>query len=103
MATSRTVETRRATCARALETVADDDGRVSSGAGWTSLVLGPTRTTRAVDGLITGLHPPEASHLDLLVAVGEEALVQSADDHAVAGEYLWHEFGDSMLLLPNRR
>lgn len=97
------------TVVRALETVADDDGRVSSGAGWTSLVLGPTRTTRAVDGLIAGLHPPEAPHLDLLVAVGEEALVQSAYDHAVAGEYLrheeylWHEFGDSMLLLPNRR
>src|SRR5204863_135244 len=57
------------TVARALETVADPDGSVHVGAGWTDLVLGPDRPARAVDGLVTGWHEPEASHLLLLEAV----------------------------------
>ncbi|MGI9033078.1 MAG: S-adenosylmethionine:tRNA ribosyltransferase-isomerase [Acidimicrobiales bacterium] len=54
---------------RALETVADDDGRVRPGDGWTELVVGPERGVRAVDGLLTGWHEPAASHLRLLEAV----------------------------------
>jgi S-adenosylmethionine:tRNA ribosyltransferase-isomerase len=91
------------TAVRALETVADSAAGARAGSGWTRLVLGPDRPARIVDGLITGLHPPEASHLDLLVAVAGKRLVQRAYDHALADEYLWHEFGDSMLLLPTRR
>ena len=45
---------------------------VASGEGWTSLVITPERGVRAVDGLITGLHEPRASHLDLLEAVAGE-------------------------------
>ena len=47
----------------------------SRAAGWTSLVLGPDRPARVVDGLLTGLHEPEASHLDLLEAVAGRRLV----------------------------
>jgi S-adenosylmethionine:tRNA ribosyltransferase-isomerase len=71
--------------------------------GWTDLVLGPDRTARVVDALVTGWHPPEASHLLLLEAVAGPELVQRAYDAALAEGYLWHEFGDSCLLLPPRR
>ena len=90
------------TVARALETVAAPDGRVTPGAGWTDLVLGPDRPVRAVDGLVTGFHAPEASHLLLLEAVAGAELVQRAYDAAVRERYLWHEFGDSCLLLPDQ-
>jgi S-adenosylmethionine:tRNA ribosyltransferase-isomerase len=90
------------TVARALETVADADGHVVANEGWTELVLGPDRPARVVDGLVTGWHPPEASHLALLEAVAGGALVQRAYDAAVRGDYRWHEFGDSCLLLPAR-
>ncbi len=63
------------TVTRALETVAEPDGRVSAGAGWTHLVLGPDRPARVVDGLVTGWHEPEASHLLLLEAVAGPRLV----------------------------
>jgi S-adenosylmethionine:tRNA ribosyltransferase-isomerase len=89
------------TVVRALETVAEPDGRVNGGCGWTDLVLGPDRPARTVTGLVTGLHEPEASHLLLLEAVAGRALVQRAYDAAVSGRYLWHEFGDSCLLLPD--
>ncbi len=88
------------TVVRALESAAGPDGTVRRTAGWTGLVLGPDRPARVVTGLVTGLHEPEASHLLLLEAVAGEGLVGEAYAAAVAGGYLWHEFGDSMLLLP---
>jgi S-adenosylmethionine:tRNA ribosyltransferase-isomerase len=88
------------TVTRALETATDDDGVTRAAAGWTDLVLGPDRPARAVTGLITGLHEPEASHLQLLEAVAGPELVAAAYDRAVAEHYLWHVFGDSMIFLP---
>ncbi len=88
------------TVTRALETVADGDGRVRPGAGWTELVLGPDRPARVVQGLITGWHEPEASHLLLLRAVAGSRLVERAYAAALDRDYRWHEFGDSCLLLP---
>jgi S-adenosylmethionine:tRNA ribosyltransferase-isomerase len=84
------------TVARALESAAGADGSVRAARGWTDLVLGPGRPARAVTGLVTGLHEPEASHLLLLEAVAGPELVRAAYDEAVATGYLWHEFGDSM-------
>ena len=104
-------ETRRAggsviavgtTVTRALETVTDATGCVTPGEGWTDLVLSPARPVRAVDGLITGWHASDASHQLLLEAVAGEDLVDRAYEAALRGGYLWHEFGDSCLLLPRR-
>ncbi len=91
------------TVTRALETVADPDGTVHAGEGLTDLVLGPDRPARTVDGLITGWHEPQASHLLLLEAVAGSRLVERAYAAAVAHGYRWHEFGDSCLLLPAGR
>ena len=90
------------TVVRALESVADRTGRVHPATGWTSLVLGPQRPARTVDGLLTGLHDPHASHLDLVEAVAGAELVRAAYAavRAAPTPYLWHELGDTMLLLP---
>jgi S-adenosylmethionine:tRNA ribosyltransferase-isomerase len=88
------------TAVRALETMAAPDGRVEPGEGWTGLVITAERGLHAVDALITGWHEPQASHLMLLEAVaGGELLAQSYDE-AIEQGYLWHEFGDSHLILP---
>ena len=88
------------TAVRALETVADADGTVAAGEGWTRLVVTPERGLHVVDGLITGWHEPEASHLQLLEAVAGPELLAGCYREALAAGYLWHEFGDSHLLLP---
>ena len=88
------------TVTRALESATDDEGVTRAAEGWTDLVLGPDRPAGVVDGLITGLHEPEASHLQLLEAVAGPELVAAAYARAVSDHYLWHEFGDSMLFLP---
>jgi S-adenosylmethionine:tRNA ribosyltransferase-isomerase len=66
------------TVTRALETATGEDGVTRAGEGWTDLVLGPGRPARAVTGLVTGLHAPEASHLHLLEAVAGPGLVAGA-------------------------
>ena len=87
------------TVVRALETAAGDDGVLSPASGWTRLVIEPDQEIHVVDGLITGWHEPEASHLMMLEAIGGLPLLERSYAEAVARGYLWHEFGDSHLIL----
>jgi S-adenosylmethionine:tRNA ribosyltransferase-isomerase len=104
--TGRRVVAVGTTVVRALETVTDERGRTSPGEGWTGLVITRDRPLRAVTGMITGLHEPRATHL----AIVEQA-VAAAGGHAPSAHlerayreadgagYLWHEFGDSHLII----
>ena len=87
------------TVVRALETVAAPNGEVAPGAGWTSVVVTPERGVRAVDGLLTGWHEPDASHLLMLEAVGGRELIERSYAAALGAGYRWHEFGDTHLIL----
>jgi S-adenosylmethionine:tRNA ribosyltransferase-isomerase len=89
------------TVVRALES-AWQDGAVRAARGFTRLVVRPGRAVQAVDGLLTGLHDSGTSHLAMLYALAGEDLVRSAYAEAVRAGYLWHEFGDSHLILPAR-
>ncbi|MFJ6065880.1 S-adenosylmethionine:tRNA ribosyltransferase-isomerase [Streptomyces tendae] len=88
------------TAVRAVESAAGADGVVRARAGWTDLMVTPERGVRVVEGLLTGLHEPEASHLLMLEAVAGRAAIDRGYEAAVRGRYLWHEFGDIHLLLP---
>ncbi|RFU83087.1 S-adenosylmethionine:tRNA ribosyltransferase-isomerase [Streptomyces triticagri] len=88
------------TAVRALESATGADGVVRPAAGFTDLVVTPERGVRAVDGLLTGLHEPEASHLRMLEAIAGRTAGERGYDEAVRRLYLWHEFGDVHLLLP---
>ncbi|WP_228564386.1 S-adenosylmethionine:tRNA ribosyltransferase-isomerase [Catenulispora rubra] len=87
------------TAVRALESAADEEGTVHPGQGWTELIITPERGVRAVDGLLTGFHEPEASHLLMLTAIAGPRLIRASYTAALAGRYLWHEFGDVNLIL----
>jgi S-adenosylmethionine:tRNA ribosyltransferase-isomerase len=88
------------TAVRALESAADRRGVLRPAHGWTELVVTPERGVRAVDGLLTGLHEPAASHLLMLRAVSGGPLLERVYAAALHEGYLWHEFGDVNLLLP---
>ena len=88
------------TAVRAIETVADEGGIVHPGQGWTELVISPERGVRALDGLVTGWHDPEASHLDLIEAVAGRQVLEGSYAAAVSLGYHGHEFGDFHLILP---
>jgi S-adenosylmethionine:tRNA ribosyltransferase-isomerase len=91
---------------RALETVTDRRGAASPGEGWTTLVIGHDRPLRAVNGMITGFHEPHATHLamieQVIIAAGGEQVSSHLDrayQEAQQAGYLWHEFGDSHLIV----
>ena len=88
------------TVVRALESAVDGRGDAVPFDGWTDLVITPERGVRIVDGLLTGWHEPEASHLLMLEAIAGRELLEGSYDASLAEGYLWHEFGDVHLILP---
>lgn len=90
------------TVVRALES-AYTGGRVRPMRGFTRLYVHPRRGIHTIDGLITGLHDPVTSHLAMLYALAGRDLIMSAYADAIREQYLWHEFGDSHLILPDKR
>jgi S-adenosylmethionine:tRNA ribosyltransferase-isomerase len=88
------------TVVRALETAAGSGRCSCARSGWTGLVVTPDCGVRVIDGLITGWHEPQASHLQLLRAVAGPDLLARSYHAALDAGYLWHEFGDSHLILP---
>jgi S-adenosylmethionine:tRNA ribosyltransferase-isomerase len=87
------------TVVRALESAIAPDGKLDAHEGWTQLVITPDVGVRSVDGLLTGFHDPDASHLDMLEAIGGPDLIARSYRAASERGYLWHEFGDVHLIL----
>jgi S-adenosylmethionine:tRNA ribosyltransferase-isomerase len=87
------------TVVRALESVVDGTGLVTEAHAYTRLKIDNQHRLKAVDGLLTGLHEPEASHLDLLSAFLPAEQIRAAYEEAIQRKYLWHEFGDLNLIL----
>ncbi|MBK8034187.1 MAG: S-adenosylmethionine:tRNA ribosyltransferase-isomerase [Chloroflexi bacterium] len=90
------------TVVRALET-AFNGHEVEPSRGFTRLYIHPKRGVNVVDGLITGMHDPVTSHLAMLYTIAGQDTIRDAYHEAVRAGYLWHEFGDSHLILPSDR
>jgi S-adenosylmethionine:tRNA ribosyltransferase-isomerase len=88
------------TAVRAIESALGPDGLAQQTNGWTNLVVDREHPVRMVDGLITGWHQPEASHLLMLEAIEGRQMLRRSYELAIAEGYLWHEFGDLHLILP---
>jgi S-adenosylmethionine:tRNA ribosyltransferase-isomerase len=87
------------TVVRALESAANEERQIEPGHRYTKLRITADHALKAVDGLLTGLHEPEASHLDLLTAFLPAEQIREAYEEAVRLNYLWHEFGDLNLII----
>jgi S-adenosylmethionine:tRNA ribosyltransferase-isomerase len=87
------------TVVRALETAIGDPGQSTAQSGWTNLYIHDSFPLKVADGLITGLHEPKTSHLQLLSAFVPHELLFKSYQEAIEKGYLWHEFGDMNLIL----
>jgi S-adenosylmethionine:tRNA ribosyltransferase-isomerase len=86
------------TVVRALESAWDGE-QVRPASGFTRLYIHPERGAHVVDGLLTGLHDPVTSHLAMLYTIAGPDMIRAGYEEAVKERYLWHEFGDSHLIL----
>jgi S-adenosylmethionine:tRNA ribosyltransferase-isomerase len=85
---------------RALESRAlEPDTELRPGPGHSELRIGPGFQPRVVDGLLSGIHDPGASHYALLQAFAPREYLDAAHRAAERAGYLEHEFGDVCLLL----
>jgi S-adenosylmethionine:tRNA ribosyltransferase-isomerase len=69
------------------------------GAHEVSLRLSQNYKLQVVDGILTGLHEKNSSHLDLLEAFAPRPLLQAAYGEAERLGYRLHEYGDVNLIL----
>ena len=82
-----------------IESAAEFGGDVIACHRYTQLRIRAGYRLQIVSGLLTGLHEPEASHLDLLTAFVPPPALYAAYSEAIQQRYLWHEFGDLNLIL----
>jgi len=86
------------TSLRALESAADDDGRVRAGEAETRLFITPGYRFRVVERLVTNFHLPKSTLLMLVSAFAGHENIRAAYAHAIAGRYRFFSYGDAMLL-----
>jgi S-adenosylmethionine:tRNA ribosyltransferase-isomerase len=87
------------TTVRALESSADERGRISAGRGETGLTITPGYRFRATDAMLTNFHLPRSSLLVLVSAFAGRDLVLAAYRHAVGAGYRFYSYGDCMLVV----
>ncbi|HEY6187451.1 MAG TPA: tRNA preQ1(34) S-adenosylmethionine ribosyltransferase-isomerase QueA, partial [Pyrinomonadaceae bacterium] len=87
------------TTTRALESSADEAGRVRPGAGLAQLTITPPYRFRVVDALLTNFHLPRSSLLVLVSAFAGHEFVLDAYRHAVSESYRFYSYGDCMLIM----
>lgn len=87
------------TVTRALESAADEEGRLMRLHGWTDLFIYPGYRFKVVDALLTNFHLPRSTLLMLVCAFGGRELVMKAYREAIEEGYRFYSYGDSMLLV----
>jgi S-adenosylmethionine:tRNA ribosyltransferase-isomerase len=87
------------TAVRTLETLAIGPRQVESGSRDTKLFITPGYEFKVVDGMFTNFHMPRTTMLLMLSALCGREAVMSAYEHALAHDYRFLSFGDSMLIL----
>ncbi|MBQ2275298.1 MAG: tRNA preQ1(34) S-adenosylmethionine ribosyltransferase-isomerase QueA [Lachnospiraceae bacterium] len=87
------------TSTRTLESVADENGRIHAGSGWTDIFIYPGYKFKVIDGLITNFHLPESTLLMLVSAFADRESIMKVYETAVKEKYRFFSFGDAMLLI----
>lgn len=87
------------TCVRTLESVADPEGLIGSGSGWTDIFIYPGYRFKAVDAMVTNFHLPKSSLVMLVSAFAGREKVLAAYREAVEERYRFFSFGDAMLVI----
>jgi len=87
------------TAIRAIESAVDKEGWTQAQEGMTNLFITTKSGLKVIDGMLTGMHEPKASHLLMMQALADVGHLSKCYEAAIAEQYQWHEFGDLHLIL----
>lgn len=87
------------TSTRTLETMADEDGHVKAGEGWSSIFITPGYRYKTVDAMITNFHLPKSTLLMMVAAFAGLDFILDAYNEAIREKYGFYSYGDAMLIL----
>jgi len=87
------------TSVRVLESVAKEDGSVSSYEGDTEIFIYPGYKFKIVDKLITNFHLPESTLLMLVSTLAGRENILNAYNEAINEKYRFFSFGDAMFIV----
>jgi len=87
------------TSVRVLEAAAQASGPLQAFSGWVDLFILPGYKFRLVDAMITNFHLPRTTLLMLVSAFAGQGRLMGAYKEAIAANYRFYSFGDSMLIL----
>ncbi len=86
------------TSCRTLESIADKNGRIQGGSGWTDIFIYPGYKFKGIDGLITNFHLPKSTLIMLVSAFAGRENTMKAYKEAIDQEYRFYSFGDAMFI-----
>lgn len=86
------------TSTRTLESVAQSDGTIKAGSGYTQIFIYPGYKFKVIDSLITNFHLPESTLVMLVSALAGRENVLNAYKVAVEEKYRFFSFGDAMFI-----
>lgn len=87
------------TTTRALESAADEGGKVTATSMETDLTIVPGYRFRVTDAMVTNFHLPRSSLLVLVSAFAGRELTLNAYRHAVQQRYRFYSYGDCMFVI----
>lgn len=87
------------TSTRTVESVAEENGHIPAGSGWTDIFIYPGYQFKAIDCLITNFHLPESTLIMLVSALADRETILNAYETAVKEQYRFFSFGDAMLII----
>lgn len=92
------------TSARTLETIASqNNGKIISTSGWTSIFIYPGYTFSILDGMLTNFHLPKSTLIMLISAMVSREHILAAYNEAVKENYRFFSFGDAMFIKPSKK
>jgi S-adenosylmethionine:tRNA ribosyltransferase-isomerase len=87
------------TCCRALESSADEAGRIAAGESVTNIFIYPGYKFKYVRSLLTNFHLPGSSLLMLVCSLAGYELTMEAYQKAIKDRFRFYSYGDAMLII----
>jgi len=87
------------TTTRVLETVSDENGKITAQSGWTDIFIHPGYRFKTINSLITNFHPPRSTTLVLTSTFCGRELLFKGYREAIENKYRFLSYGDAMLIL----